>query len=335
MPELNSPEIVSTIHQTNMQPTKPVSETAVDPNAAEAALQQHVDQLLRDLMLPENQDRLESFRFTGSTNRVYRIPLGEEGKEFIILKLLPPAHVYYRKRMKRFLRNILYGEHYVSAGSKRVQLEISRCKEWRENGLSVPQAIEVSVPGARVFKGLPFPTFFTILSNPAIADDRKLEVLAAVVRSLALQHRIAFEKDRQGFVHGDPGPWNIMFDRDTMTTYWFDLEHPEHYPRMTVVDLMVRALRIFVYGVLDHMEHRTDDVLTVVAQNYSNDFVLWRLIDDMQAKKSSLLIRAMETMKLKKGRSDRRKRIATQLAQAIHARDLASGARNILQGIYE
>ena len=311
---------------------------------SEAALRQHVDTLLRELMLPENRKRLEAHRFFGSTNRVYKIPIQlEDGKkvedsknaDFIIVKLLAPRHVYLRKRAKQAIRNLLYGEHIAKAGAKRVQLEIAHCKEWREAGLCVPEAIETSLPGARVFRGLPYPTFYTLLASTDMSLDKKLEVLAAVVRSLSGQHETALERGRQSLVHGDPGPWNIMFALDTMTPIWFDLEHPDTHPGMTLEDVVTRSLRIFVYGVLDQLPAASDQVFAILAENYQLESVLWRLVESMQQGRGSLFLRLATRLGLSKDRVKRRKRIANQLTQALHLRDLASSSRSVAQGVYE
>ena len=303
---------------------------------SEASLRQHVDTLLKDLLLPENRLRLETFRFRGSTNRVYKIPVEEAGKgEFIILKLLPPRSAYWRKRIKHFFRNLMYGERVVSLGNRRVQLEIARSREWQEAGLCVPEAIETSIPDIRVFRGLPYPTLYTLLGNQNVSDGKKLEALAAVVQSLSYQHKKAAEKGHAGLVHGDPGPWNIMFDLETMTTVWFDLEHPDVYPGMTLEDVMVRGMRIFVYGVLDQMGHASDRFFTILAENYQVDSVLRRLVESMEHGHGTPAIRLMGMLGMRKGSEERRRQIATQLSQALHLRDLASTSRNILQGTFE
>jgi tRNA A-37 threonylcarbamoyl transferase component Bud32 len=283
----------------------------------DAMLQAHVQHLLRELLEPRNKQRLEAYRFRGSTNRVYKIPLSAGSSDFIIVKLVPSMLTLWKKRAKRALRNVVYGEHYVALGARRVQQELDNTREWQRAGMPVPAAVDTGLPGVRVFRGLPYPTLFTVFSDSTISDDRKLDILNVVVRSLRQQHQTARDLGKQGLVHGDPGPWNIMFGLDVQKVYWFDLEHPAHYPRMTLDDLIIRALRIFLFGVLDHLGHRLDDVMAVFAAAYGNEAVLSRLAKEIAAPRGSFLLRAVEAAGLKKRSSDRRKRIAAALAACL------------------
>lgn len=285
---------------------------------ADPALEGRVDRLLRELLQPQNNGRLQSFRFHGSTNRVYRIPLDVNGNDFIIVKLLPSLWVTLKKRTKRSIRNMLYGEHDISTGGQRVQMEIERAREWGKEGFSTPLLIETTIPGVRVFKGLEYPTFYTILTNKTYAPLLKLKVLAAVTRDLSSQHRVAWQKGKKGLVHKDPGPWNVMFDLERGVPYWFDLEYPAEYPGMTLEALMARAIRIFIFGVLEHLEDQFDEVIETFTENYQIDSVLWRFIGNMERPRTYLANRIVATLRNRRnGAYLLRSRIAPKMRSCL------------------
>lgn len=258
----------------------------VDP-ICDRKLQERVEGLLTEIIKPQNRPALEQFRFHGSTNRVYRIPVGTDGDQFVVVKLLPSGWIEARNRCKRMLRNLLYGEHDVSTGKRRVQMEIERAMEWRREGLPVPTLIQTSLPGVRVFLGLPYPTVFTIFSDDCLGQQRKLQVLEMVVQALSHQHGLALGRGKKSLIHRDPGPWNIMFDLEKGDTYWFDLEHPAEYPKMSLEALMVRAVRVFLYGVLRHLGDQSDEVIHIMVHNYEFEDILWKFAMRMEHGASS------------------------------------------------
>jgi tRNA A-37 threonylcarbamoyl transferase component Bud32 len=278
---------------------------------ARTAFEQNVEQLVAELLEKANRDRLEEFRFHGSANLVYRIPVGMDGA-FVVLKLLPPRTLNPLRRLKRPLRNLVYGEQQAYTGRERARLELERYREWREAGLPVPDVVETSLPDIRVIQGLPYPTFYSILGELPITDERRLEVLRDVTKSLAAQHRAARRMDKKGLVHRDPGPWNIMFDLDRNRTYWFDLEYPADQP-MTVEQLCVRALRIFTFGVLDHLSRRFDEVMETIAEAYGRKSTLRLLADNLQRSAHGLPMRAANRLGVRKWRRQQQERMAAKL----------------------
>lgn len=297
---------------------------------ADPTLEGRVDCLLRELLQPQNNGRLERFRFHGSTNRVYRIPLDVNGKDFIIVKLLPSVWVTLKKRAKRSIRNVLYGEHDISTGGRRVQMEIERAREWEKEGFSTPLLIETTIPGVRVFKGLEYPTFYTILTDKTIAPVQKLKVLAAVSRDLSYQHQVAWQTGKKSLVHKDPGPWNVMFDREREVPYWFDLEYPAEYSGMTLEALMVRAIRIYLFGVLEHLEDYFDEVIDTFIENYHIAPVLWRFIGNMERPRTYLVNRIVGRVRnRRKGAYLLRGRIAPKMRNCLEKkRSSISGITN-------
>lgn len=322
--------MVSAQVQSNQPGIQANSQRAND-NGGPASAQ--VDRVLRELLLPENRALLEECRLHGSSNRVYKITLDPNSGSFVIVKLLPSRWSSTRRRLKKLLRGFVYGEHEIFTGKKRVRYEIERAREWLNEGLPVPAPVDTTIPDARVFQGLPFPTFFTVLEDPDLPIERKLDILGAVTRSLSSQHQIAWKKGKQSLIHPDPGPWNIMYDAGHRRVYWFDLEHPASYPHITLETLTVRALRIYLYGVLDHLECRLDDVVEVVAANYDLEFALWGLLHNMRKGKSSLLLRMGETVGLKKGSTRRRGRIAAQLATILQQRRDGTRSKHAITGM--
>ncbi len=286
-----------TKHMVNMGKAEPES---VDGGSASAtaALVGPVDRLLRDLLQPDNRRRLERYRFSGSSNRVYRIPLADTGMSdagdrFIIVKLLPSRAADMRRRLKRMLRNVLYGEHDISIGRQRAHMEVERVKEWAQEGLPVPPVIDTSLPNVRVFLGLPFPTFYTVLTDRTIPLEKKLDTLALVTQALSYQHQLAFLRLKKSLVHRDAGPWNIMVDMDRGDVHWFDLEHPADYPSMTLEDLVVRAFRIYLHGVLVYLRGHEDDVIRVVLGNYALKPIVDGYIQSMERYSRSLSYRVV------------------------------------------
>ncbi|MBI4202798.1 MAG: hypothetical protein HY532_06795 [Chloroflexi bacterium] len=260
------------------------------------ALQERVDRVLHILFLPNNRHLLEQYRFHGSTNRVYRIPISADGKDFIIVKRLPSWWKHLKLQGKRRLRNLLYGEHDLALSRKQAQSEIARLLEWQQEGLPVPQVIPVSIPDTRVCIGLPFPTMYTILNDPAIPAQRKLSIVAAVTRALSAQHQLALHRDKKSLVHRDPGPWNIMYDLETDSTVWFDLEHPEDYPSMSLEALLTRAVRIYLHGVLVYMPDHLDDVVHAVVGNYALKHILERYVTGMERRNVPLVHRILDRL---------------------------------------
>lgn len=276
-------------------------------------IDRRVDQLLGELLSPAHSERLNAFRLSGSTNRVYRIPLDEGGGDFVIVKLLPSAWVHIRKRAKRFIRNLVLNEHDIMLGRGRALAEIERTLEWQREGLLVPPVIHCSFPYVRVFKGLHYPTFYTILTSPDFSIERKLEILAAVTQSLSSQHSLAVQRGKKSLVHRDPGPWNIMVDLQTNSAYWFDLEHAADYPRTTLEDMMTRALRIYLAGVTEYLEERLDAAVEVVCENYELRPVLWRLAHRFQSRRTVIPLRVASAVGLKRQTYRRWHRIAARL----------------------
>lgn len=282
-----------------------------------ASLEQRADHLVSGLLRRDRRDELEQYRFRGSTNRVYWIPLGDDSDEFIIVKLLPRWPAELRMALKRPVRNLLYGEHDARVGRGRVQWEIERYREWRAAGIPVPPLVETSLPGVRIIKGMPLPTFYTLLSSPEISEQQKLAMLRYVTRSLSQQHRAAVEWERKSLVHREPGPWNILVDVESDMVYWYDLEHPVDYPGMTIEELMVRGLRIFAYGVLDHLPNRFEEVLAIIAEEYEPRHRLWELALSLERSLRARPQRVARRLGLRKERFIRQERIASQLSELV------------------
>lgn len=261
-----------------------------------SALPSRVEELLGELLRPQNRRALEAFRSSGSTNKVYRIPLGGEG-QFIIVKLLPPWTTDLKVRVKRGVRNLLYGEHDLSVGRKRAQVEIERYREWHEQGMLVPTLIPTRFPDVRVFLGLPHPTFDAVLADPALPLARKLEVVRWVSAALSLQHKAAMESGKANLVHRDPGPRNILVDCAAEQVYWLDLEHPAAYHQMSFEAINARAVRVFLHGVLAHLQQHIDEVLDLFVATYELDAVLQRYVANMDKRRESLFYRSVERLR--------------------------------------
>lgn len=274
-----------------------------------------VDTLLSRLLQPQFRGDLERYRFPGSTNRVYRIPLGP-GQEFVIVKLLPPKWVDLKVRFRRTLKNLLYGEHEPSLGRRRARAEIARYREWQEAGFDVPRMIPTRFKDVRVFEGLPFPTLYLILNDPGIPLARKRKIVGRVARSLSAQHEFALAAGKKGLVHRDPGPWNVMYDGAANRPYWFDLEHADASPNMTLEALCARAVRVFLNGVLVHLEHDIQGTVEVFVSNYRLENVLRRYVASMERRKRSLVHRALDRMRTN-GSAARLLRLG--LAEALRA----------------
>jgi hypothetical protein len=285
-------------------------------------LARQVDSLLGDLMA-QSRERLEQYRVHGSRNRVYRLPLSTEGQDFVIVKLLPSYWTDLWIHAKCYLKNIAYGEHDVSCGRNRVQLEKERIREWRAEGIQVPALIETTVPGARVFKGLHYPTFYSFLRDPARSLAEKFEALAVVTQSLSAQHVLAYQRQRKSLVHREPGPWNIMFDPDRRVAWWFDLEHPADYPRMTLDALVVGGVGIFLFGVLDILQGHLAAVVWTFVKNYEPKSVLEKFVRYLERSDRSLMLRLVEQVPRTRGLRKRRLRrgIAGAMRNAL-GRDL-------------
>lgn len=272
------------------------------PPDAAASVEVAADRFLRELLRPENKERLERYRHSGSSNRVYRIPLADMGIEdagwqFVIVKLLPSRFSDMRRRVKRMLRNVLYAEHDPSLGRQRARTEIERVKEWALEGLPVPQVIDTSLADVRVFRGLPFPTFYTVLTDPDIPVEKKLEAVGLVTRALEYQHQLAFLRLKKSLVHRDAGPWNIMVDLKGGEVYWFDLEHPAEYPSMTLEDLIVRAFRIYLHGVLVYLRGHEGEVIRIVVDNYTLKPIIRGYVRSMEKHRRSLTYQAIGRVK--------------------------------------
>ncbi|GEM_PF-3082663 len=282
-----------------------------------ALLNERVNSLLADLLAPGNRSRLERFRFTGSTNRVYKIPLDQDWREFIIVKLLPGRWTDFKAHVRRALRNLMYGEHDIVTGRKRARMELDRIKEWQAAGLPVPPSIQVRVPDVRVFYGLPYPTFYTILASRETSIERKLEVLSVVTRALADQHELAVVRQCKSLVHRDPGPWNLMVDPDRDQVYWFDLEHPRDYPRMDLDSLLVRALRVFLFGVLYQLGDHFDQVILTIEANYRLKPVLRELINNIEQSRGTPVGRFVKALRSRNRQYHLRRRIGPTLRAAL------------------
>lgn len=282
-----------------------------------------MDNLLRELMKPRNRKLLEKYRFRGSSNRVYRIPLNHSSSEFIVVKLLPGPMSYVKGKLKRSLRNWVYGEHDVVVGRKRVQMEIERTKEWQVEGIPVPPLVETSVPGVRVTRWLAFPSFQSLLASPSLGAEQKLDLLAVVTRALSSQHMTALKRGKKSLVHRDPGPWNIILDTDRRVVYWCDLEHPADYPRMSLEALMVRGVRIFTFGVLDHLTDHFDDVIKAICDNYKPRSVLWKFVETMEGSRASMLSRARERLLRRRPGHPLRRLLAPQIRAYLKAQEAA------------
>lgn len=260
-------------------------------------LERQVDETLGELLQPRNHGELERFRFCGTTNRVYRVPLDSDGGEFIIVKLLPPHWTDLKVKLKRTVRNLLYGENDVSVGRKRAQVEIERYQEWQEAGFPIPQIIKTRFPEVRVFLGLPHPTLEFLLAGPALSVERKLQVIHHATMALSFQHKVAMNKGRSSLIHRDPGPSNILVDLATDRVYWFDLEHPSTYPKMTVESVMARAVRVFLHGVLAHLDDHLDEILQIFVADYELEPVVWRYITSMEKRRDSRFYRNIEMLR--------------------------------------
>lgn len=285
-------------------------------------VEERVDSLLKELMKRQNRKLLESYRFRGSSNRVYRIPLNHSSSEFVVVKLLPGRMSYVKGKVKRILRNWIYGEHDVVVGKKRVQMEIERTREWQAEGIPVPPLVETTVPGVRVTRWLAFPSFQVVLADSALAAEHKLALLALVTRSLSFQHLTALKRDKKSLVHRDPGPWNIILDTEREVVYWCDLEHPADYPRMSLEALMVRGVRIFTFGVLDHLTDHFDDVIKTICDNYEPRSVLWKFVEAMEGSRASVLSKARERLLKRRPGHPLRRLLAPQIRAYLNAQEV-------------
>lgn len=281
-----------------------------------------VDNLLRGLFLPENGALLENYRLKRGRKRAYSIPLNHTGKDFIILKLRPTRGMKLWRRAQRLFLSRMYGEKFVLVKIDHVQVETERYREWQREGFCVPRLIETSIPGIRVFQGLEHPFFYDILADKDVTPSRKLEILGAVVRTMSLQHRTAYKKDRKSLVHWDPGPHNIMFDMDRGITHWCDLEDPVQ-PNMSLEGLMVRAVRIFIFGVLHHLWEEFDDTIEVFCENYELDFVLRQLADNVERSRSSLMGRVMEGVRIRRPAHRVRRLISSKIRECLEKKALS------------
>ena len=273
--------------------------------------------------MPENRSLLEEFRFLGSTNRVYRIPIDPAGDEFIIVKMRFSQAKSPLLRVKRIVKNALYGEHIPIRVKGSGHIELERGREWLREGCNVPPIIETTIPGVKVFVGLHYPTLYSILSDEKITPKRKLEIVGMVARALSLQHQNAYQKGKQSLVHGDAGPWNIMFDLNREEVYWFDLEFATS-SKMTIEDFMARSVRIFIFGVLDHLWEQFDETIEVFCENYEPDFVLWRFIESLEKARSSLLGNALEKVRRGRPATVLRKRISLAMGEILERKALAA-----------
>jgi hypothetical protein len=276
-----------------------------------------VEMRLRELLRPEGRPELETFRFPGSTNRVYHIPIGADGA-FTVVKL--PAEGRTKagwKRIKHRLRNAVYQEHDRASGARRVEFEIERFREWQAAGLAVPPLIEVSLRGVRAFQGLPYPTFLTLLMDPVRSLEEQFETFRRVTASLSLQHARALDLAKQGLVHRDSGPWNTMVDVQQGHVYWFDLEQPGVVPGATIPDLMVRALRIYLYGVLDHLGDHLPRVAAEFVDTYEHHFAVQLLIKQLKSKRVLAFVKAGELVGMRRGRSKIQQALARELSRAL------------------
>ncbi|MEX2599633.1 MAG: hypothetical protein WD533_08265, partial [Dehalococcoidia bacterium] len=70
------------------------------------SFEQRANRVVAQLLEPGRRNDLEQFRFHGSTNRVYRIPLDQGTDEFVIVKLLPGWYQELRIALKRPVRNL-------------------------------------------------------------------------------------------------------------------------------------------------------------------------------------------------------------------------------------
>ncbi len=290
------------------------------------SLDQRTEDLLRELLDPCHVARLEQYRFRGSSNRVYLVPIDERTGGFVIVKL--PAHhlPFFKRWVKSRLRDLLYGERGVYLPSEDfTREEVERYREWHCEGVRIPRLIETSLPGVRVIEGLPYPTFFTILSDAGTSDEAKLQVLAFVTASLSQQHTNALVKSKKSLVHRDPGPWNMLVDRERSEVYWYDLEFPAEYPGASLDMLLVRALRIFIFGVLDHLEHRLEEVVAVVVKQYELEPVLWALLRDLRNPWRAPVLKALQFLGIYRNGYGRRQRIARELERLLRQQAPAAG----------
>ncbi|MEX2598105.1 MAG: hypothetical protein WD533_00445 [Dehalococcoidia bacterium] len=269
---------------------------------------QHVSELLRT----QDHDQLESYRFHGSLNLVYHVPIPDTDR-FVVVKVLPPRTTDWKRKLKRPMRNLLYGEKIANTGRQRAAMEVERYREWRRAGLPTPDLIESTIPGVRIIEGLPYPTFYSILGEMDLGTERKLSVLGHISRSLAAQHEKARALNKHGLVHQDPGPWNVLFDLDSDRTYWFDLEHPAQQPGMTVEDLCIRATRVFTFGVLDHLSAHFDEAMGIIVESYGRRETLFALARNLERSAVSVPMRVANRLGFQKERRAQQERIAAAL----------------------
>jgi hypothetical protein len=204
----------------------------------------------------------------------------------------------------------------VAIGRKHAYLEIEHLKEWAAEGLAVPPVVEVSLPGIRVMKELPYPTLLMLLEDQGISEEEKLQMVALTTKALSSQHKTAYVKGKKRLIHRDPGPWNILFDPATRTTYWIDLEHPVDYPKMTLETVMSRALRIFLMGVIDYVSPRWQDVVKIVAWEYELKNMLVQCGEGLQGKHTPLLGRLLQ-YGITRRRYLQKRRVAAYMGQVL------------------
>jgi hypothetical protein len=294
------------------------------------SLDERAQRVVADLLRRENRAELERYRFHGSANRVYFIPLGEDGDEFVVVKVLPSRASELKIRFRRWVRNRLNQERVAAGGRDRAWMEVQRYREWERAGLRVPRMIKTELPDVRIIHGLPFPTFYTILTNPDYTDAVRLHVLRQATRSLCHQHETALQRGQASLIHHDPGPWNIMFDLENDVVYWYDLEHPAEVPGMAMEELIVRALRIFFTGVLEYMSGHIDDVVSILVEEYRDADLLRRLADAQRASQRSLLFRVLQRTRPLRKRYALRRKATRRLVQALERR----AAREEMEGAW-
>ena len=273
------------------------------------------------LVSAETRAKLERFRVQNrSGNEVYRIPLEDSSDDFIIVKLLPNWQVELRRLRKALLRSLIYGERSVdySRGKKRAAMETSRYREWQAAGMSVPSLIETDLADVRIIQGLQFPTFQAFLSSEDRSVNDKLRAISAGLDAISHQHRFAISQDKDGLVHAEPSPQNMMFDPETDQVYWFDLEHPAEYAHMSVEDVATRALRIYLYGALDFLPDHTGNILALAVERYEPKALLWRVADSVERSLNSFLIRTARLLGLRQRSSAVQGRMVRQLRATLH-----------------
>ncbi|MEX2598576.1 MAG: hypothetical protein WD533_02860, partial [Dehalococcoidia bacterium] len=222
-----------------------------------------------------------------------------------------------RIALKRPVRNLLYGEHDAAMGRERVSYELDRYREWLRAGMSVPRLVETPLRNVRIIEGLPYPTLYTLLNDVNVSQERKLHAVRVGLRALVHQHHVAQAWGSKGLVHREPGPWNMLVDLSNEAVYWYDLEQPADSPGMSMEDMKVRGLRMFVVGVLEYLPDQLDEVLAIVVQEYPDQALLRRLAESLLKSVRSLPQRVAQRLGLRKGRVARQRLIALRLLALV------------------